>query len=73
MLQDLKKAIRLKNVESFNQHLTELEKLFQDCDITVGKALAASGALHYAAEVGSIPIMNTLIQKGVGKALLWAE
>jgi len=56
-------------VESLNQYLAELVKLLQD-DNTVGVRPAANSALCYAAWTGSIPIMDTLIQKGVGKALL---
>ena len=63
----LKKAIQRNDVESFNKHLACLEKLLPDC--TVGERLAASGAQVFAATVGSIPILNTLLQKGVGKAL----
>ena len=56
-------------MESFNQHLSELERLFQDDDNTMGEQLAASGALCCAARVGSIPMMDALIQKGAGEAL----
>ena len=52
-----------------NQYLPKLVKLLQD-DSTVGAQPAASSALCYAARVGSIPIMDPLIQKGVGEALL---
>jgi len=52
-----------------NQYLPEMVKLLQD-DNTVGARPAASSALCYAARVGSIPMMDTLIQKGVGKVLL---
>ena len=56
-------------MELFNQRLSEVENLFKDDDNAVREQLAVSGALRCAAEVGSIPMMNTLIQKGVGKAL----
>jgi len=69
VLEDLKKAIQDGDVESFNQRLSLVEEFFQDRDSTVG-GLAASGALCYAARVGSIPMMDTLIKKGVGKPLL---
>ena len=64
---DLKKAIGHKDVESFNLHLAELERLFQDDDNAMREQLTASGALCYAAWIGSVPMMDTLIQKGVGK------
>ena len=35
----------------------------------MGEQLAASGALCCAARVGSIPMMDALIQKGAGEAL----
>ena len=69
MLEDLKKAIQDGHVDSFKQQLSRVEKFFLDHDSTV-RGLAASGALCYAARVGSIPMMDALIQKGVGKALL---
>ena len=68
MLEDLRKVIREGDVESFHQRLVEVEEFFQDEDSTVG-GLTVSGALCYAARVGSIPMMDTLIQKGVGKVL----
>ena len=42
--------------------------LLQD-DNTVGVRPAANSALCYAAKVGSIPVMDKLIQKGAGKCL----
>jgi len=68
VLEDLKKAIQDGDVESFNQRLSQVEEFFQDQDDAV-RGLAAFGALCYAAEVGSIPMMDTLIRKGVGKAV----
>ena len=56
-------------MESLNNHLEELERLLQDGD-TVGERLADSGTLCYATWAGSITIMDILVQKGVGKALL---
>jgi len=64
VLEDLKKAIQDGDVESFNQRLSLVEELFQDCDSTV-RGLATSGALCYATRAGSIPMMDTLIKKGV--------
>jgi len=43
--------------------------LLQD-DNTVGVRPAANRALCYAATVGSIPMMESLTQKGAGEALL---
>jgi len=58
-------------VESVSLHLGELVRLLQD-DNTVRRP-AASSALCYAAWAGSVPLMDTLIQKGVGKTLLQAK
>ena len=66
MLEALKTSIEENNEESFHQHLAELERLLQDSG-TVREWLATSGALNYAAEVGSIPMISTLVQKGLGK------
>jgi len=59
-------------VSLVKQHLSELIELLQD-DSTIGEQPAASNALWYAAWAGSIPMMDTLIQKGAGKTLLQAE
>ena len=45
-------------------------RLLQD-DNTTGERPAANKALCYAAWAGSIPMMDALIQMGVGKALLY--
>ena len=55
-------------MELFNQHLAKLEKVLQD-DTAVRERLAASGTMCYAADVRSIPMMDILIEKGVGKVL----
>ena len=54
---------------AINRYLAELVKLLQD-DNTVGVQPAANSALCYAAWTGSIPMMDTLIGKGVGKAVV---
>ena len=59
-MENVKNAIKAKNLESFNRHLADLEKF---CDETVFCRL-----LFYAAKAGSIPMMNILIEKGAGKA-----
>lgn len=66
-MEDLKKAIQEGNVESFNEQLQEVEEIFQNEEHRM-KMLAQSGTLCYAASVGSIQMLDTLIQKGVGKA-----
>ena len=68
MLEDLEKSIRLNDVESFHHLLEELVRLLQD-DNTTGERPAANKALCYAAWAGSIPVMDNLIQNGVGKEI----
>ena len=60
-MENVKNAIEAKNLESFNRHLADFEKI---CD----KAWFSRLLLH-ATKAGSIPMMNTLIEKGAGKAL----
>ena len=60
------------DVDTFKQRLSQVEEFFQNHDNTM-KGLAASGALCYAARAGSIRMIDTLIQKGVGKAVLRDE
>ena len=71
-LEDLKKAIEDKDEDLFKHHIGELENLLPD-DNTVREQLAASGTLCYAAEAGVDSMMEILLQKGVGKALLQDE
>jgi len=70
----MERAIRYEyyDVDTTKQYLAELIKRLQE-DGTIGERPAASSALCYAARVGSIPMMDTLIQKGVGKTLLQDE
>ena len=51
-------------MDSFHRHLDELERLLSDDD----KNRRMKGrALSFAAFVGSNPVVETLIHKGVGK------
>ena len=52
-------------MDSFHYHLDELERLLGDDDKEKGQM--KSRALSFAAFVGSNPVVETLIQKGVGK------
>ena len=72
VLENLNRAIKRQDMEAFEQHLAELEGLPQG-DSTVGERLAVCGALCHAASVRSVQMMDTLIQKGVGKTLSEAE
>lgn len=71
-MEDFNMAIQEGDVESFTERLAEVEELSPGVESTA-MILAVSGALCYAAEAGSIRIMDTLIEKGVGKVLLQAE
>ena len=51
-------------MDSFHHHLDELERLLSDDE---KKERMKSRALSFAAFVGSNPVVETLIQKGVGK------
>ena len=53
-------------MDSFHHHLEELERLLQNSDRMKG-LLEDAGVLCYGAFIGSIPMVETLIQKGVGK------
>ena len=62
------------DVEAFKRYLEELEMLLQEEeDSAVRERLATSGALCYAVKVQSYPMMDILIQKGVGKILSYSE
>ena len=52
-------------MDSFHRHLDELERLLSDNDKK--KRRMKSRALSFAASVGSNPVVETLIHKGVGK------
>ena len=52
-------------MDSFHHYLDELERLLGDDDKKKGRM--KSRALSFAAFVGSNPVVETLIQKGVGK------
>ena len=69
MLKNIIKVIQEGDVESFHKLLAEVEEMIPNDDNNMVERLAVSGALCYAAKTGSIPMMDTLIQKGVGKTL----
>ena len=55
---------------SFHCHLDELERAAQNSQ-RMKELLVADGILCYAAYVGSNPVVETLIQKGVGKEKMY--
>ena len=52
-------------MDSFHRHLDELERLLSDDDMK--KSRIKQSILCYAAYYGSNPVVEALIQKGVGK------
>ena len=52
-------------MDSFHCHLDELERLLSDDDKK--KRRIKESILCYAAHLGSTPVVEALIQKGVGK------
>ena len=52
-------------MDSFHRHLDELERLLSDDDKK--KRRIKQTVLCYAAHLGSNPVVEALIQKGVGK------
>ena len=65
-MQVLRDSIQRNDVDLFHRHIGELARLIQDNERMKG-LLQGSGALTYAAYVGSNPMVTTLIEKGVGK------
>ena len=60
----LKKTIRYSDMDSFHHHLDELERLVSDDD---KMRQIRQSILCYAAFVGSNPVVEALIHKGVGE------
>ena len=58
-------AIRNNDMDSFHRHLDELERLLSDDDNI--KRQIRQSVLCYAAFVGFNPVVEAVIQKGVGK------
>ena len=56
-------------MDSFHRHLDELERLLSDDDMK--KRRIRQNILCYAAFEGSNPVVETLIQKGVGEEYKW--
>ena len=53
-------------MDSFHHHLEELERLLQNSK-RMKELLENAGVLCYGAFVGSNPVVETLLQKGVGE------
>lgn len=62
----LRESIKGDNVDSFHHQLDQLERIVQNNE-RMKRLLKEDGTLCYAAHVGSYPMVDALIQKGVGK------
>ena len=62
----LRESIKGNNVDSFHRHLDELERIVQNNE-WMKELLEEDGVLCYAAWIGSNPVVETLIEKGVGE------
>ena len=65
-MKTIRNCIKENDADSFHCHLDELERVVLDNE-KLKKLLEQDGTLCYAAYVGSTPVVETLIQKGVGK------
>ena len=61
----LREATKTNDMDSFHHHLDELERLLSDDNRM--KRQIKQNVLCYAAYCGSNPVVEALIQKGVGK------
>ena len=57
-------------MDSFHRHLNELERVVQNSE-RMKQLLEEDGTLSYAAFLGSTPVVETLIQKGVGEEKIY--
>ena len=64
VLKTLRESIKENSVDSFHHHLNELERVVQNNE-RMRRLLEE--LLSYAAYCGSTPVVEALIQKGVGK------
>ena len=64
VLKPLRESIKENNLDSFRRHLNELERVVQNNE-RMRRLLEEP--LSYAAFLGCTPVVETLIQKGVGK------
>ena len=57
-------------MDSFHRHLNELERVVQNSE-RMKQLLEEEEPLSYAAFLGSTPVVETLIQKGVGEEKIY--
>ena len=65
-MKTLRESIKENNLDSFHHHLDELERIVQNSE-QMKVLLQQDGTPCLAAHVGSNPVVETLIEKGVGK------
>ena len=70
LLKTLRESIKENNVDSLHHHLNELERVVQNNE-RMRRLLEEAGTLSYAAILGSTPVVETLIQKGVGEEKIY--
>ena len=70
VLKTLRESIKENNVDSFYHHLNKLERVVQNNE-RMRQLLQEDGTLSYAALLGSTPVVETLIQKGVGEEKIY--
>ena len=66
----LRDSVKENNVDSFHRHLDQLERVVQNSEL-LKELLEQDGILCYPAYIGSNPMVETLIQKGVGKEKIY--
>ena len=72
LLKTLRENIKENNVDSFHHHLNELEWVVQNNE-KMRRLLQEDETLSYAAFLGSTPVVETLIQKGVGEKIYYSS
>ena len=72
VLKSLRENIKENSVDSFHRHLNELEWVVQNNE-RMRRLLEEDGTLSYAAFLGSTPVVETLIQKGVGEKICYTS
>ena len=70
VLKPLRESIKENSVDSFHRQLDELERVVQDNE-KMRRLLQE--LLSYAAFLGSTPVVETLIQKGVGEKIYYSS
>ena len=68
LLKTLQDSVKEKDVDSFHHHLEELERVVQNNE---RMRQLLEEVLCLAAHIGSTPVVETLIQKGVGEEKIY--